>query len=154
MRFLTNLAVLCAILKSTIAVEPGHNALGIGLSDSLEAAIHKDYGPVIFDGLAKTDCNAGECLLMPVRTTTCIIMTIELKSPPEDVFCCAPACKICPCLDCYPTDVIAYFQKWRLCEDQEKAKLFSKVYLGIANDKEKSRAEELGHTPNFIGVKT
>ncbi|KAF4596069.1 hypothetical protein EYR38_007441 [Pleurotus pulmonarius] len=153
MRLLSTLAIVCAIFKSTTAVEPGHNALGIGFSDTLEAAIHKDYGPVIFDSLAGPDCSTGKCLMTVVGTTTCIIMTIADTPPsrPEDVFRCAPATEICPCLDCYPRDVKEYFHKEHLCETQEKAKLFSKVYLGTANEKEKSRAEGLGYTANFIG---
>lgn len=42
MHFLSALAIVFTAFKCTAAVDPGRNALGIGFSDILEAAIHKD----------------------------------------------------------------------------------------------------------------
>lgn len=155
MHFLSALAIVFTAFKCTVAVDPGRNALGIGFSDILEAAIHKDYGPVIFDGLAKDDCGAGDCLVTVFGTTTCIItIIVDPKRRPEDIFRCAPAEEICPCLECYPTDVIDYCHKWGLCEEQTKAKLFSKVYLGIASESERKKAEGLGYSADFISAIT
>lgn len=65
-------------------------------------------GPVIFDGLAKDDCSAGDCLVTVFGTTTCIItIIVDPKRRPEDIFRCAPAEEVrqINSTDRYPTEL-------------------------------------------------
>ncbi len=42
MRFVSLLLAACAVFQVTAAVNPGNNALNMGVSDSFEVAIHKE----------------------------------------------------------------------------------------------------------------
>ncbi|KAF9490013.1 hypothetical protein BDN71DRAFT_1511646 [Pleurotus eryngii] len=53
---------MCAVFRTVSAVEPGNNALGMGVSDGFETSVQKEYGPIVLDNLAAGGCAAWKCL--------------------------------------------------------------------------------------------
>ncbi|KAG9220314.1 hypothetical protein CCMSSC00406_0006379 [Pleurotus cornucopiae] len=151
MRFVSALVVVCAAFKSVMAVEPGNNALHIGVSDSFEAAIRKEYGPVIFDSLAASGCDAWKCLGTVAKATPCLLGCVAMRNPLCVISCVAES-DLCPCINCFPAVITDFLHKWGICDKELHAQLFSKVYLGLASDEENRKAQELGYSVSTFGA--
>ncbi|KAF9498291.1 hypothetical protein BDN71DRAFT_1504092 [Pleurotus eryngii] len=143
MRFSSVFFAISTFAASVLAVEPGNNALHVGLSQELEVAIRDEFGPVAFDALASNGCSFFSCGLAIASALPCLAGCVAAKNP-----LCIPTCidmgKLCSCVNCLPDAITNFLHNNGICVDKFKADIFGKVYLGIANDTETKLANEWG----------
>ncbi|KAF9495883.1 hypothetical protein BDN71DRAFT_1506229 [Pleurotus eryngii] len=151
MRFVSVLLAACAVFSTTAAVNPGNNALNMGVSDNFELAIQKEYGPVVFDGLAKGGCDGWGCFGTVASAAVCLGKCVVIGSV-TCVLDCIPTSELCPCINCFPDVITDFLHKLGICDAELRAELFSRVYLGLASDEEKRKAQEAGYTVSAFGA--
>ncbi|KAF7441397.1 hypothetical protein PC9H_001747 [Pleurotus ostreatus] len=138
-------------LKNIAAVDPGNNALNMDVSDDFEHAIHKEYGPVVFDGLAKSGCSGWKCLKTVGKTSACLMKCV-ITGNPLCVVGCIPTSELCPCINCFPDVITNFLHKYDICTSELSAQLFSRVFLGLASDDEVKNANEAGYSISAFGA--
>ncbi|KAF4562702.1 hypothetical protein EYR36_004096 [Pleurotus pulmonarius] len=117
---------------------------------SLTAAGFVD-GPMVFDGLASGGCDGWKCLATVAKATICLGKCV-ITDGVSCVLGCIPTSELCPCINCFPDFITDFLHKIGICEADLRAELFSKVYLGLATDEEKRKAQESGYTVSVFAA--
>ncbi|KAL4264123.1 hypothetical protein AB1N83_006080 [Pleurotus pulmonarius] len=119
MRFFTSILVAVAacatVLTPAVAVNPGNNSLHINVTDAFEAAILKEFGQDVFDGLAVESCNVRRCFGVVTHNIACLTKCAFTDPTPTCVYNCLGTTNICPCIDCLPKFIIDFLHKLGIC---------------------------------------
>jgi len=150
MRFITIFSTLTAI-ASVLAVQPGGDSIGAGLSDEFEQALYKEVGPTLYDGLCQRKAlGLGSCLsCIPtvISAGVCLANCVTSGFTYQCVTGCVGISTLCGCIDCFPEPIPVLVRGLSICGSSFAADpaLFSKVYLGRGTPEDEAEAKKLGY---------
>ncbi|KAF7439727.1 hypothetical protein PC9H_000063 [Pleurotus ostreatus] len=145
-------AVFIAVATVVSGVRAG--SINGNFSGNLEKALITEFGLDIFNGLKEKKCQPVPCALSVGKATPCVL-TAVMGQKLLDI----PACfnsdgnefhLLCHCLDCYVKAIkdVLNNSEINYCPTSViSPDLFSRVYLNLASDEEKSKAKAWGFTP-------
>ncbi|KAG9227083.1 hypothetical protein CCMSSC00406_0008283 [Pleurotus cornucopiae] len=145
-------AVFIAVATAVSGVRAG--SINGNFSNDFEKALAMEFGPAIYKGLQDKKCQPVPCALSVGKATPCVL-TAVMGQKVKDI----PACfnsdgnefhLLCHCVNCYVKDIKDFLNDSDVgyCPTSVTSlDLFSRVYLNLASDEEKSKAKAWGFTP-------